>query len=297
VQGTGRPVLDLSHFDCMAAIMSATSDTSRSTGWLGRFLDGVSEWDSGLRGAAMGPNVPLHLVGTRAKVTAVPTDGVLWGGGTNDRWERSAQDAVRAMGAAPTGLGPWADRVAATGGSALDQAATVSGILSPPPGPGLAGNLRLAARLLNADLGVRAVTATLGGWDTHALQLATHAYLLGELDRAVDAFFAELQPRLAAQTTLVVVSEFGRRALVNSSQGTDHGSASHILLVGDRVRGGLHGAYPSLSTLDSSGSLAPTVDFRSVYATILDRWLGADADAVLGARYERLDLFTTGPGA
>jgi uncharacterized protein (DUF1501 family) len=94
-----------------------------------------------------------------------------------------------------------------------------------------------------------------------------------------------------------VVSEFGRRAYANSSFGTDHGSAGLALLVGNGVRGGLHGALPSLMALDPTGGLVPTVDFRSVYGAVLDRWLDADAGQVLGGSYPQLDLFSAAPGA
>ncbi|MDQ2648005.1 MAG: DUF1501 domain-containing protein, partial [Actinomycetota bacterium] len=156
--------------------------------------------------------------------------------------------------------------------------------------------LTIAARLLNAGLGTRAITATIGGWDTHAGQLAMQAERLGELDAGIEGFFQELRPEVAAQTTMVVVSEFGRRAQVNGSNGTDHGAASHTLVIGEKVKGGLLGAYPSLTALDSSGSLVPTVDFRSVYATVVERWLRADAKALVGP-YEQLDLFRSTPGA
>jgi uncharacterized protein (DUF1501 family) len=298
VQGTGQlGLLDLSHFTCMGTVMAGTATATRTSGWLGRFLDGVAEWDSGLRGVAFGTTVPLHLVGTRAKVTGVPEDGSMWGTDTSARWERSAYDAVRAM-AGTSGLGALADRTAGIHKDAVDQAAVIGGVLRPAPTvDGFAGELTLAARLLNAGLGTRVVAATLGGWDSHAGQLAMQADRLGQLDAAIEAFFTTLNPAVAAQTTMVVVSEFGRRASVNGSQGTDHGSASHMFVIGDKVRGGLHGAYPSLTALDSSGSLAPTVDFRSVYASVLGRWLDADAKAILGGTYEQLDLFAARPGS
>jgi uncharacterized protein (DUF1501 family) len=299
VQGTGQTnTLDLSHFTSMGTVMAGTASSTRTTGWLGRYLDGVTEWDSGLRGVSLGTTMPLHLVGTRAKVTGMPSDGNVWGADTSASWERSAHDAVRAMAGAATGLGAMADRSATVQKDAVDQAAVIGGVLQPAPTVGgFAGELTLAARLLNAGLGTRVVAATIGGWDTHAGQLNMQAERLGQLDVAIEAFFQELRPEVAAQTAMVVVSEFGRRASVNGSQGTDHGSAGHMLVIGDKVRGGLHGAYPSLTALDSSGSLVPTVDFRSVYATVVERWLAGDANAIVGGSYERLDLFHSTPGA
>ena len=202
------------------------------------------------------------------------------------------------MAATPTGLGPWPDRVAATNRDALDVAQVVSPVFVPVPTVvGLSAELTIAARLLNSGFGTRVVSVGLGGWDTHASQLRTHADRLAQLDAGLDAFFTVLRPDVARQTTVLVLSEFGRRAAVNGSQGTDHGSAGVALLLGDAVRGGLHAEHPSLTVLDSSGSLAPTVDHRSVYATVLERWMAADATAVLGATYPQLDLFTTTLGA
>jgi uncharacterized protein (DUF1501 family) len=298
IQGVGKGALDLSHFTSMATVMAGTAGSSRSTGWLGRYLDEVTEWDSGLRGASVGGVVPLHMVGTRAEVTSLPNDATAPWGTDTARWEELAYEALRTMSAAPSAHGPWADRVAASTSGALDVARAASGVLLPKPTVrGLSSDLTIAARLLNAGLGTRIVASQLGGLDTHSSQLKTHAEKLAELDTGLDTFFQVLRPDLAAQTTVLVVSEFGRRAAVNVSLGTDHGNAGMAMLVGERVRGGLHGTLPSLTTLDSSGSLSPTVDFRSVYATVLERWLAADATELLGAAYPQLDLFTGSPGA
>lgn len=299
VQGTGvTNTLDLSHFTSMATVMAGTASTARTSGWLGRFLDGVSEWESGLRGMAFGTSVPLHLVGTRAKVTAVPTEANVWGADESARWERQAHDAVRAMAATSTGLGPWPDKVAAMSRDAVNQGKAIGPVLLPkPPVAGLPADLTIGARLLNANLGVRAITASFGSFDTHASQLGGHAALLQHLDDGISAFYNTLRPELAQQVAIVVVSEFGRRAPVNGSAGTDHGSASHTLVIGDRVRGGLHAAYPSLTALDSSGSLAPTVDFRSVYRSVLDQWMAADGAGLVGSGYSPLDLFASSPAA
>jgi uncharacterized protein (DUF1501 family) len=293
VQGTGvTSALDLSHFTSMATVMAGTSTAARTSGWLGRFLDGVSEWETGLRGVALGASVPLHLVGTRAKVTAVPADGAVWGADTSARWERQAFDAVRAMAAKPTGLGVWPDKVATVSRDAVEQAKFVGQVLTPPPTvPGLPADLTIAARLLNLNLGVRVLSASFGSFDTHAGQLQGHAALLKHLDDGIEAFYATLRPELAPQVAFVVVSEFGRRASANASSGTDHGAASHTLVIGDRVKGGLHAAYPSLTTLDSSGSLVPSVDFRSVYRTVLDQWMRADGAGLVGSSFTPLDLF------
>jgi uncharacterized protein (DUF1501 family) len=116
-----------------------------------------------------------------------------------------------------------------------------------------------------------------------------------DLDAGLDAFFATLQPRFAGRVTVLTFSEFGRRVERNGSGGTDHGTASVMLAVGDRVRGGLYGTQPSLSALDRAGNLVPSLDFRSVYGSVVDGWLGGGSTTVLGRTYENLNLFRAGP--
>jgi uncharacterized protein (DUF1501 family) len=297
VQGVGQPGNDLSHFTSMATFMAGTAGTSRSSGWLGRYLDGVTEWDSGMRGISFSSSVPLHLLGSRARVTALPVSGNLFGSNTAERHNRAVHAAVEAFAAGPTGLSAWGDRVAGTGRAAITTARTVNPIYQPTVTTrGLVRDLTHAARLINADLGVRVIGVTIGGWDTHANQLYDQGELLGALDTAIEAFFATLSPAFRDQTALATFSEFGRRPERNGSNGTDHGTASVMLVAGENVRGGLHGAAPSLTALDTRGNLVPTVDFRSVYATLLDRWLDGDPTAVLGGSFEQLDLFTNVPG-
>ncbi|MEQ1786277.1 MAG: DUF1501 domain-containing protein, partial [Acidimicrobiales bacterium] len=297
VRGVGQPANDLSHFTSMATFMAGSSGPSRSSGWLGRYLDGVSEFDSGMRGITFSSSVPLHLLGSRAKVTAVPDQGGMWGSDVTERWERSAFAAAQAYAAAPTGLSAWGDRVAANGKTAIDMAQTIDGLYHPDlTTTGLVRDLTLAARLINANLGTRVIGVSIGGWDTHSAQLYDHGELLGEVDDAIEAFFTTLAPAFRDQTTLATFSEFGRRPERNDSNGTDHGTAGVMLVVGENVRGGLHGLAPSLTAFDPRGNLVPTVDFRSVYATLLDRWLDGDPAAVLGGTFEQLDLFTNVPG-
>lgn len=143
---------------------------------------------------------------------------------------------------------------------------------------------------MNADLGVRVMHVRQGGFDTHVDQSWRHADALTQLDKGLTKFFATLGPAFAGRTAVVVMSEFGRRVQPNASNGTDHGTASTWLVVGDGVRGGMYGAQPSLTALDRAGNVVPTVDHRSVYASLLDGWLGADSQGVLGGGFEDLHL-------
>jgi uncharacterized protein (DUF1501 family) len=132
------------------------------------------------------------------------------------------------------------------------------------------------------DLGTRIFYVQLGGFDTHANQAKEHETLLTQLGNGLSAFYTDVKNAGRADDLLVVTfSEFGRRVRENGSKGTDHGAAGTMFALGGRVRGGFPGQLPSLEDLDS-GDLKHTIDFRSVYATVLQNWLGAEPSAILG---------------
>lgn len=154
----------------------------------------------------------------------------------------------------------------------------------------LAAGLRDAAALLSADIGTRIFSVEEGGYDTHTNQRVAHDRKMGELDQALGAFLTDIRRSEAGRRTVVLVfSEFGRRVKENGSRGHDHGKAGPMFVFGGDVKGGLHGEHPSLTELDA-GDLAFTTDFRSVYATLIERWMAADAEAILGAKYPLIDL-------
>jgi uncharacterized protein (DUF1501 family) len=297
VQGTGLPLQDLSHFTAAAKIMQGNVSATSGTGWLGRFLDGLPDASGGLRGMAVGTSVPLSLVGAQSKATTVPPSGDMWGADRATPGQGALLDAVAALADRPTGFGRWGDAIAASGAQAIAHAETAAKAFRPDPGPGgPARDLLLAARLINLDLGARAIAVTIGGWDTHAGQAGVHEVLLQRLDAALEVFFANLRPDLRDRVAVLVQSEFGRRPQASASLGTDHGNVQPMVLIGEHVRGGVVGGAPDLGRLDDRGNPAPSVDFRSVYATVLERWLGADARQVLGQSLPQLDLFEAGPG-
>lgn len=155
-----------------------------------------------------------------------------------------------------------------------------------------AQSLRVVAALLQSDLGTRVYSVTLGNFDTHgATQKRNQMKLLARFDAGIDAFLADIAGTSAEKRVLgLAYSEFGRRVEENQSQGTDHGAAGPLWFFGAPVRGGLHGEHPSLERLDGDGNLVYTVDFRRAYATALERWLGTPSLAILGDRYEPLDV-------
>ncbi|HEX2578508.1 MAG TPA: DUF1501 domain-containing protein [Aquihabitans sp.] len=298
VQGVGQAtVSDLSHFSSTASWMAGTAGTSRSSGWLGRWLDGVPGSADGLRAVAMGSSVPLHLQGQRSVVTALDTGGDLFGADRTEPWMTSVYDTVSAFGAAPTGKGVWADKLATAGAASVRLADDLTPMFTPElPNDSLTSQLTLIARLINAGLGIRVFDATLGSFDTHDGQLWEHDLLLKDLDAAIAAFYATLAPGWGSKVSLMTFSEFGRRPQANGSAGTDHGTSSCLLVIGDNVKGGFHGQFPRLDDLDARGNAKVHVDHRSVYASVLRGWLGGDDRALLGAAYPDLGLFARLPG-
>ena len=207
-------------------------------------------------------------------------------------------DAVSAFGSAPTQLGQWADLIGKTERNTMDLAQRIQPAYAGTfPDSDLGRKLVLCARLINANLGVRVFSTSIGGFDTHSDQPGSQADLLTDLDASVGAFFDTLSATFKSRVTLLTFSEFGRRPEDNDTSGTDHGTASVHFLMGDQVSGGMHGAYPSLTALDDNGNLVNTTDFRKVYATVLDQWLKADSVEVLGYNFGNLPLFAAGgPG-
>jgi uncharacterized protein (DUF1501 family) len=157
---------------------------------------------------------------------------------------------------------------------------------------GLVFDLNLVARMIQADLGTRIYYVSIDGFDTHGAQEESHRELLSTTGNAIGAFFEQLKTSGdAKRVVLMTYSEFGRRVQENGSKGTDHGSASCQFVVGPAVKGGLIGKHPSLAADDlDDGDLKYHTDFRQVYATLLDRWLGCDSKRILGGQFEHVAL-------
>jgi len=154
-------------------------------------------------------------------------------------------------------------------------------------------SLRDVARVHLADLGTRILYTAQGGYDTHANQGPSHPKLLGDLSGALKAFFDDLNQHGAAdEIVMLVFTEFGRRIKDNGS-GTDHGSGGGAFIIGERVKGGLYAEYPSLEPSQwlNGEDLRPTIDFRGVYGTVLEQWLGLDAPPIVGGTYEQIQPF------
>ena len=166
-----------------------------------------------------------------------------------------------------------------------------SGATGYPSNYELARRLKLIAQLIRAEVSTPIYYVQTGSFDTHANQLDTHAALLRQLGRSLGAFLADLERNgLADRVAVLVFSEFGRRLHENASEGTDHGTAAPVFLLGHPVSGGLHGPYPDLDHLED-GDPKHAIDFRRVYASVLEHWLKISANPILGGSFETLPLF------
>src|SRR5262249_27014651 len=158
------------------------------------------------------------------------------------------------------------------------------------PAGALGKHLELVSRSIKAGSAARVYYVIQPGYDTHAVQLPTQAQLLGVFSRAIRAVLDDLAAtKLADRVLLMAFSEFGRRPAENGSLGTDHGTAGPVFLAGPGVKAGLIGETPRLGEL-VNGDLKWSIDFRRVYGTLLDQWLGLPAETVLGQRFEPLPI-------
>jgi uncharacterized protein (DUF1501 family) len=161
---------------------------------------------------------------------------------------------------------------------------------TPFPKNQLGNSLSLISRLISGGLPTRVYYASQGGYDTHAGQINTHKRLLNELAASVAAFCNDLKAKGIFDRVLIMTfSEFGRRVTENANGGTDHGTAAPMFICGGPVKPGLYGKQPPLDRLDA-GDLFYNVDFRSVYSTILSRWMQAPATQVLGRDFPKLNF-------
>lgn len=294
IEGVGVPDPDLSHFVSMASWWTAKPDSSDGTGWLGRYLDGTVGYEDPLAGIAIGPGPSRALLGDNSYAVAIRDET-----GLNPQlpgWIDSSDELVGMWaGFAPSGAESEADPVRQAIGTAVEARTELAAALEGTSAartrrPTLYNEMLLAAKLINSGIGPTVIYIHgFGDFDTHLDQTARHGELMRQFNEALAAFWGEIGPN-SEKVAVLTASEFGRRPRENGS-GTDHGTASTHMLIGPSVRGGRYGETPSLTTLDPDGNLVHSVDYRSVYATVLDEWLGADADSILAGNYERLGAF------
>jgi uncharacterized protein (DUF1501 family) len=298
VQGVGYASPDLSHFTSMGIWMNGQfGNGPLSTGWIGRWLDGQPAATADLAAASLDSSVPLHMQGATRRAAGIPPNGGMFGvdSGVSDV---RMYNGIRGLGN-PAGRGTLHDMFTSTMVRQLDLATQVAPAFKAalPSGGELTRELTIAARLINANMGLRVIDISRSGFDTHDNEIAAMSGLLQDLNSGLQAFYATLSPSFHGRVTIMTVSEFGRTVNSNSSGGTDHGTSNTSFVIGSNVRGGLYGQMPSLTTLDRNGRMVSNVDFRSLYGTVLDGWLGGGGTSIVNGGFENLGLFSTGPRA
>jgi len=300
VQGVGYPKPSFSHFDSIRVWETGDPTRRQQDGWLGKTIE--KNYDSAghpLVGCATGTtSTPGALRDLQATLTVINDQ-------SSFKFQGNGDNMDRVMGTLYTGTpgiyGALFDTAMSTVRDTVAQLKTSAAKYTPKAAYSdnaklvfssknqLAAALQLAAELIVTGTGVKVLHVTLGGFDTHYTEQNRHAALMGYLDAAVSAFHADLTAHGMADRVLIATwSEFGRRPTENASGGTDHGTSSPVLIIGDPVKGGLYGERPDLRKLDVQSNLAYTVDFRSVYQEILSSHLRVDGAEVLGQSFDRV---------
>ncbi len=316
IQGVGYPNPNRSHFRSTEIWATATdAEKSSSTGWIGRYFDNACSGCDAAVGITIGSQNPQAFAAKTPK-------GILYeaGGGAKrqDPSADTAEDSAMSMSAADhEEEGPAGGSIGENSGPAslgnltaldflerteMDAQVTQKEIRAASgraqnsvryPGSRLGQQFSLIARLIGGGLPTRIYYLSQGGYDTHTQQANAHPRLLQEMGDAVAAFLADLKAQgNLGRVTLMTFSEFGRRVRENASGGTDHGAAAPLFLAGGGVQAGLLGSTPSLAAKDlDDGDVKFNVDFRSVYATVLEKHLGVKSEPILGRTFPLLPTY------
>ncbi|MBI5087481.1 MAG: DUF1501 domain-containing protein [Actinobacteria bacterium] len=245
IQGVGYAGPDLSHFTSMAIWMNGQfGNGPLSTGWVGRWLDGLPPDIADLAAVSLDSSVPLHMQGAVRRAAGIPPNGGMFGVDTGAADVRM-YNGLRALSAG-AGRGALHDAFTSTMVRQLDLATQVAPAFKAalPSGGDLTRKLTIAARLINANLGLRVIDLSRGGLDTHENQNAPLTSALQDLNAGLQAFYATLNPAFNNRVILMTVSEFGRTVVSNSSGGTDHGTSNTSFVIGSNVRAVASDARP-----------------------------------------------------
>jgi uncharacterized protein (DUF1501 family) len=322
VLGAGYQNPNLSHFFSMD--IWQTADTNGTgIGWLGRYADQKLLGKSGLSAVSIGSGLPKALYANNVVVPNIsPATGAdpfaNYAYQTDNRNAGDKNNQLNAFKATNSRSFPtdsFMGALAKAGFDAEEGAAQLrAAVAAYTPGATYPSNntpsaqavqfasaLKMVAQIITTIPDANLLYVQLGGFDHHSQEYGTaadnftdktkgqHATLLKAFSLGVKTFYDDLTAHgLADNVVMMTWSEFGRRPNENASKGTDHGTAAPMFVIGNAVQGGIFGAQPSLTDLDSAGNIKFKVDFRSTYATILDHWLGTDSQSILGARYDNL---------
>jgi len=298
IHGVGYANAPRSHFRSMDIWHTCEPDKLGTEGWLGRATRDIDpNKENVVTTVSFGPSLPraLALPGVPiACVDDLDTFGML--PGISETQQRNKiLDRFSRLYSPTIGSGFVMDYLGQTG---LDSLAAADILKIAPqkysstveyPDTPLANKLRSVAQVHMADVGTRVLYLDHGSFDSHSNQVGMHDKLWVDVSHAVDSFFTDLREHDAADNVILLMfTEFGRRVHDNGS-GTDHGAAGVAFMVGDQVKGGEYGEFPSTAPEDlEQGDLVPGTDFRSIYSTILEDWMGLDANHIVGGNYEKL---------
>jgi len=306
INGVGYPNPNRSHFKSMDIWHTAQTDErhQRGKGWVGKAMDAAYPLDrngntpnsAGMACVSIGNEAPMATLGKHIQPVAFQNANAFhWAGheihdAVSDGYNKINATDVDVDAADPLAFVQQTTLDAQVASDKVRQAVR-SGLETRFPASPLSQQLQMVAKMIRAELPTRVYYVTLGGFDTHAQQANKHTQLLTQFAGAIKAFYDELKATgHDGRVVSLAFSEFGRRLKQNGSAGTDHGVAGPSFVFGPSIKPGLHGSYPSLANLDQ-GDLVHTVDFRSVYADILDHWMAIDSGKALGAHYDHMGLF------
>ena len=302
VQGIGYQNSSRSHFRGMDIWHTCEPDKIGTEGWVGRAIRDLDpKKENVLTGVNFGRGLPRAMALAGTPITSVgDLDNVGLMTGIEEEARRNlALDLFKKMYSPAVGTGPVMEYLAQTGSDVL----TGADILKKAPesytsdveyadNP-IAKSLKDVARVHLAGLGTRIFYTAHAGYDHHANELSTHPGLLRDLSGAIMDFFQDLREHDAAgEVSMLVFTEFGRRMRDNGS-GTDHGSGGGAFIIGENVKGGLYAEYPSLNPSDwlKGEDLDWKIDFRGIYGTMLDQWMGLDSVPIVDGKFEQIHPF------
>jgi uncharacterized protein (DUF1501 family) len=299
VQGVGYPEPNRSHFESMDLWHTAhRSNDSPRLGWLGRCIDDAPVLSGELAAIHYGEGKQPLALSTRTRPVASISslEQFRLNAGDTRRFADNIRDDLKVRRAGDNALLGF---VHESTGVALRTAEKIEKVLGNEgrgtrfPDHALGRRLAAISQLIASGLPTSIYYVTHNGFDTHANQRDAHASLLSQLGGAVEALMNDLAEQgNAGRTCVLMFSEFGRRVRENASRGTDHGTAGPVFLAGGNLLAGAVNGHPSLTDLDQ-GDLKFSVDYRSVYATVLEKWLGIPGGPVLGGDFKTLDLFAS----
>jgi len=292
INNVGYPNPNRSHFRAMDIWQTASgAEQNLQTGWIGRYLDAFG--NEPYNAIEIDDSLSLALKGQSMNGIAVKNPQVFFRT-SQDPYFKNVLRHYQDEHLSEHNLGYLYKTMIAAESSAKYIFEKHKSIIQTKTYPNneFANQLKTTARLINSGINTKVFYASLGGFDTHAGQVNSQARLLKTYAESVEAFVSDLKEQGTFDDTLILTfSEFGRRVKQNAANGTDHGAASNLFIIGNKLKTpGFYNELASLSDLDDNGDLKYSVDFRSIYASILDQWLNVNDETILNTSFPKLNL-------